>query len=191
MATYRTSYAGDATYNDSVLWDDLGTAAVVETRDERVVRAVVAGYAYLTGELGADREQWRWGRLHTVRFGQVVPALDGNEQVSVPPLDSAEFPEGFPRHGDLGAVDPGNYGIYATTSFTFGSGASQRLVVEMTPSGPRAFNALPGGQNEDPDSPHHADEAELWRANQQPQLWFETADVEAHAVSRLRFVPAP
>lgn len=191
LATYRTSYAGDPTYNDTVLWDDLGTPAVVETRDERVVRAVVAAYSYLTTRLGADRDQWRWGRLHTIRFGQVVPALDGNEQVSVPPQDSTEFPDGFPRHGDLGAVDPGNYGIYDTTSFTFGSGASQRLVVEMTPSGPRAFNAIPGGQNEDPDSPHHADEAELWRTNQQPQLWFESADVEAHAVTRLRFVPAP
>ena len=189
MATYRTSYGGDVTYNDSVLWDDLGTAAVIETRDERVVRAVIAAYTYLTAELGADRDQWRWGRLHAIRFGQVVPALDGNEQVSVPATSSTTFPDGFPRHGDLGAVDPGNYGIYDTTNFSFGSGASQRLVVEMTPDGPRAFNALPGGQNEDPDSVHHADEAELWRMNQQPQLWFERADVEAHAEARLRFVP--
>jgi acyl-homoserine lactone acylase PvdQ len=56
------------------LWDDLGTAGVVETRDERVARAVVAAYTYLTGALGTDREMWRWGRLHTIRFGQVVPA---------------------------------------------------------------------------------------------------------------------
>lgn len=191
MATYRTSYAGDLTYDDTVLWDDLTTPAIVETRDERVVRAIVAGYSYLTTALGTDRDQWRWGRLHTIRFGQVVPALDGNEQVSVPAADSATFPDGFPRHGDLGAVDPGNYGIYDTTSFTFGSGASQRLVVEMTPSGPRAFNALPGGQHEDPDSAHHADEAEHWRVNEQPPIAFEAADVEARAVTKLRFVPAP
>ena len=190
MATYRASYAGDAAWNDSVLWDDLATPSVIETRDERVVRAVVAGYGFLNARLGTDRTQWRWGRLHTVRFDQVVPALDDNEQVSVPPSGDAAFPDGFPRHGDLGAVDPGNYGINGTTDFTFGSGASQRLVVEMTPEGPRPFNAIPGGQSEDPDSPHHRDEAEHWRVNAQPPIWFDRADVEAHTASRVRFVPA-
>ena len=190
MATYRASYSGDATWNDSVLWDDVNTPAL-ESRDERVVRAVVAGYNFLTGKLGTDRQQWRWGRLHAVRFGQVVPALDSVEHVSIPPGDSAVFANGFPRHGDLGAVDPGNYSIYGSSDFSFGSGASQRLVVEMTPTGPVARNAIPGGQVEDPDSPHHADEAEHWRTNQQPPLYFERADIEAHAERRWQFDPAP
>ncbi len=73
------------------------------------------------------------------------------------------------------------------THFTHGSGASQRLVVEMTPDGPRPFNALPGGQSENPDSPHHADEAELWRHNQQPPLYFNRSDVESHAEETLQF----
>ena len=191
MATYRAAYAGDATWNDSVLWDDVNTAAVLESRDERVVRAVIAGYNFLTGRLGTDRDQWRWGRLHTVRFSQVVPALDNVEQVSVPPEGDAMFPDGFPRHGDLGAVDPGNFSIYGATSFGFGSGASQRLVVEMTPTGPVPRNAIPGGQSEDPDSAHHADEAARWRVNQQPPLYFEKDDYEAHAERRWRFDPAP
>ena len=189
MATYRPAYGGVNGWNDTVLWDDLGTPAVRETKAERVVRAVIAAYGFLTAELGADREQWRWGRLHQVRFSQVVPALDGNQQVSIPPTADPTFPDGFPRHGDLGAVDPGNYGIYGTTDFHFGSGASQRLVVEMTPDGPVARNALPGGQSEDPDSPHHRDEAEFWRTNQQPLLYFQAADIEAHAEKRIRFTP--
>ena len=189
MATYRASYEGRATWNDTVLWDDLATANVVESRDERVVRAIVAGYAFLTGRLGTDKNEWRWGRLHAVRFGQVVPALDGNEQVSIPPSDDPTYPIGFPRHGDLGAVDPGNFSIYGATDFTYGSGASQRLVVEMTPTGPVARNAIPGGQVEDPDSPHHADEAEHWRKNEQPPIWFEAADIDAHAQKRSLFQP--
>lgn len=189
MATYRTSYGGDATYNDSVLWDDLATPAVLETRDERVARAIVAAYAYLTTTLGADREQWRWGRLHTVRFTQIVPATGPEELVSIPATNDPTFPQGFPRHGDLGAVDPGNFGVYDTTNFSFTAGASQRLVVEMTPAGPVAVNALPGGQVEDAASPHHADEAELWRTNRQPPLYFERSDIDAHTESTLRFVP--
>ena len=59
----------------------------------------------------------------------------------------------------------------------------------MTPTGPVARNAIPGGQVEDPDSPHHADEAEHWRKNEQPPIWFEAADIDAHAQKRSLFQP--
>lgn len=186
LYTFREDYAGITGWNDTVVWDDLGTDAVVETRDERVASAALAAIAWLEGQLGADWGEWRWGRLHAVRFGQIVPPAGGPAIVSIPPEGSSEFPLGFPRHGDYGAVDVGNFGM-GGERFTHGSGASQRVVVEMTPDGPRPFNALPGGQSEDVDSPHHADEAELWRSNQQPPLYFEQGDVEAHAGARLRF----
>lgn len=189
VRSFRADYAGIVNYSDCVLWDDLDTDSVVETRHERIVRATLAAMDFLTDTLGADRNEWRWGRLHAVRFGQIVPAVAGLEIVSIPPEGSTEFPIGFPRHGDYAAVDVGNFGLWNNTSFTHGSGASQRLVVEMTDVGPRAFNALPGGQSENVDNPHHADEAEYWRQNQQPALYFERADVEAHEEDRLTFSP--
>ncbi len=188
LYSFREDYAGVTGWNDTVVWDDLGTDAVVETRDERVASAALAAIAWLEDQLGADWDEWRWGRLHAVRFEQIVPPAADMGIVSIPPVGSSEFPLGFPRHGDFGAVDVGNYG-WGGERFTHGSGASQRLVVEMTPDGPRPFNALPGGQSEDVDAPHHADEAELWRTNQQPPLYFERADVESHAESTFRFVP--
>lgn len=190
LYTFRAEYParGDV-WNDTVLWDDLDTDTVVETRDERIVRAVLAAVTFLEETLGADWDEWRWGRLHAVRFGQIVPAVAGPEVVSIPPEDSTEFPIGFPRHGDYDAVDVGNFGLWNTTNFTHGSGASQRLVVEMTDTGPVAFNALPGGQSEDIENPHHADEAEHWRVNSQPPLFFERDDVEAHAETTLTFAP--
>ena len=112
-----------------------------------------------------------------------------SQRVELTVPEHGEYPEGFPRHGDSGNVDPGNFGLWNTERFSFGSGASQRLVVEMTPEGPRAFNAIPGGQSIDPDSPHKADEAMLWIRNEQPAMHFEQADIEAHAERRLRFRP--
>ncbi len=191
LYTYRDDYLGITGYADTVLWDDITTEDVVETRDERLVRAVLRAVAWLETTLGADWDEWRWGRLHAVRFGQIVPPIADPGIVSIPPVGSTEFPLGFPRHGDFGAVDVGNFSLTNGERFTHGSGASQRLVVEMTPQGPRAFNALPGGQREDTTSPHHADEAELWRRNQQPPLRFERADVEANAAERLTFVAPP
>ena len=189
LYSYRTSYLGDTEWNDTVVWDDFTTSGVLETRDERVTRAVLAAIAWLEEELGEDWDEWRWGRLHAVRFDQIAPSLTGQNRVSIPPEPSEEFPLGFPRHGDFGAVDVGNYSMTNGERFTHGSGASQRLVVEMTADGPRPFNALPGGQSENIDSPHHADEAELWRRNEQPPVYFERADVDAHAETTLSFSP--
>ncbi len=169
-----------------VLWDDLTTDTAVETREEIVVRGVLAALTYLDGRLGVDENEWRWGRLHTVRFEGPLPA---SGMLSIPPDGSAMFPNGFPRHGDYGAIDVGNFGLWNTTSFSHGSGASQRLVVEMTPDGPLAFNALPGGQSIDATSPHHADEAEHWIRNEQPPISFHEADVVAHFERRLTIHP--
>lgn len=170
-----------------VLWDDMTTTSVTETRDEITIRGVLAALDFLDTTLGTDESQWRWGRLHTVTFD--AGSLGLPDAISVPPPDDATFPHGFPRHGDYGAVDVGNFGLWNTTDFSHGSGASQRLVVEMTPTGPHAFNALPGGQALDPESPHHRDEAEHWIANEQPPVAFDEPDVIAHFERRLDLHP--
>ena len=165
------------------LWDDVTTTTTVETRAEITIRGILAALTYLDTRLGTDESQWRWGRLHTVRFDASGVGLP--DAISIPPPDDATNPNGYPRHGDYGAIDVGNFGLWNTTDFSHGSGASQRLVVEMTPTGPRAFNALPGGQVLDPASPHHADEAAHWIANEQPPIAYDAADVIAHFERRL------
>jgi penicillin amidase len=171
----------------NALWDNLTTTTHTETREEIAIQGVLAALDYLTTRLGADVTQWRWGMLHTVTFDAGGVGLP--DAISIPPPDDAMFPHGFPRHGDFGAIDVGNFGMRDTTDFSHGSGASQRLVVEMTPTGPRAFNAIPGGQVLDPASPHHRDEAALWIQNQAPAIAYEEADIVAHFERRLDVHP--
>lgn len=179
-------YTWDATHMQSALWDDVSTTTTYETKAEIIVRGFVAALEYLHTTLGDDPTMWRWGRLHTVRFRTLVPAPDpSTETLSIPPQRDPMFPNGFPRHGDFGAVDPGNYSFWSGTNYTFNSGASQRLVVEMLPDGPRAVNALPGGQAFDPASPHHADEAQLWIRNEAPPIAFTETDVLAARARRV------
>jgi penicillin amidase len=181
-------YTYDRAIADTVLWDDLRTEDVTETRAQIVIRGVLAGLDFLETRLGPNPDAWRWGRLHTVRFRSIVPPL-GTDILSIPPADDPMYPDGFPRHGDMWAVDACNFGLWNGSNFSYGSGPVQRLVVEMSPEGPRAFNAIPGGQSIDPESRHKADEAVHWVRNEQPPMFFREPDVVMHAERRIRLVP--
>ena len=104
---------------------------------------------------------------------------------------------GFPRHGYIGTVDVAGDRV-SKTDFTFGHGPAIRFVCELDPAGgPRARNALPGGETFDPQSPHYRDQLELWRKNQTFDLAFRPADVIASAgvefasnhLGRIRIAP--
>jgi penicillin amidase len=184
LATY------DATLGDTVLWDDLDTVPL-ESRDDRVLRAFARALDWLETNLGTDMDQWQWGKLHTLRIDTLLPAVNPTrDPLSIPPIPSEIYPDGFPRHGDNFGIDAANYDIFpGAPDFAYGSGPQQRLVVEMTPDGPNIWNALPGGQRLDPDDAHHADEAELWRRNEAPPIWYREIDVVQNAETRIRFTP--
>ena len=178
----------DADLGDTVLWDDLTTEAV-ESRGDRVVRAFDGALTWLEERFGAVQDEWRWGKLHTLRLDSAFVPTIGADTISIPTPDDEQFPDGFPRHGDRNTVDVANFDLYATDDFDYGSGPQQRIVVEMTPDGPVVENALPGGQVLDPESPHHADEMELWRRNETRPIRFTEPDVVSNAEVRWRLVP--
>ncbi|RME25208.1 MAG: penicillin acylase family protein, partial [Deltaproteobacteria bacterium] len=176
-----------AASSDSVLWDDLDTEGTTETRHERMARAVAEAVEFLEGRFGTDMSSWRWGELHTVRLRDITGVFGAT--LSIPPEGDEQFPNGFPRPGDMFVVDASHYDIWKTDDFRYFSGPQQRLVVEMTPDGPRIWNARPGGQSQDPEDPHFADDVELWRNNQAPPLFFDEADIVEHAESHVRIAP--
>lgn len=175
----------DAAMDDSILFDDMNTP-VVESRDERILTSLLDSVAFLNDRLGKD---WRWGRLHAIRFAAPVPVWSS---LTIPPSNDPVFPDGFPRHGDGLNIDVASWVIPktldATADFSPRGGASQRLVVEMDPvKGPIARNALPGGNVWDPTSKHFRDDVELWRKNENHPVPFATADVVEAAESRTVF----
>jgi len=175
---------------DSVFWDDLATEEE-ESKDERILRAVAAALEWLGERFeSTEMEDWRWGQLHTLQLDAIVPvSLIGMDPLSIPTPDDEMFPNGFPRHGDRDVVDASNFGDFNFEQIDYGSGPQQRLVVEMTPEGPVAVNAFPGGNSEDPDSQFHRNEMELWRMNEVAPVPFTEAEVLDAAVSRVRFDP--
>lgn len=182
LATY------DAKTNDSALWDDLGTPAA-ESRDERVIRALLDAFVYV--DLKGGMTSARWGKYHTVTFAALVPLFS---DLSIPDTKDPLFPSGFHRHGDLFVVDASHYNlvstIKATPNFTYDSGPTQRMVANLDPQGLKVDNALPGGNVWMADSKHFRDEAELWRKNQTHPLPWSLDEVVAAAESRTVIAPA-
>ncbi len=178
---------------DSILFDDLGTPEI-ESKSVIAAKALLAGLEALIGRLGADGSKWRWGQLHTLTLA--FPA--GLSALNLPPSDDPNYPGGFPRPGTNGTVDVGAHGL-STSRFTFQDGAAIRFVCEMTPKGPHARNALPGGQIFDPESPHYRDQVELWRKNRTFDLAFQDDEVlksaqveqQQRGFGRTRFIPSP
>jgi penicillin amidase len=183
LATY------DAVLGDSILFDDMTTPDVIETRDERALTSMLDAIDYLNTTLGTDRTKWRWGTLHTLRFASLVSLWDS---LSIPPVGDSTFPNGFPRHGDGYNIDVGDPGLadsLADATFTYSEGPTQRFVIDLDPNGPTPFNVLPGGEIWDNASPHFADEAELWRRNENHPLWFSQSDVAANVEERDSYAP--
>lgn len=184
LATY------DAATGESALFDNMTTTATVETSNQLAVTALLDALDYLNGKYGSDRSKWRWGVPHTLTFGALVP-LWGT--LSIPQSGNAQFPTGFPRHGDLHTIDVANFGSHpsalANLDFTYGSGPTQRFVADVQTPAPVSKNALPGGEVWDNTSPHFADEAERWRRNQNRPVWIQRADVIADAKERIAYDP--
>jgi len=173
----------DAATNDSALWDDL-TTPVVESRHERMVRALLDALTTLETLAGPDIATYRWGAHHTVTFDSLISLFS---TMAIPPSGDETFPSGFPRHGDSFGVDSSDFGFVALSkapAFNYVHGPSQRFVIDMDPAGPKAYNALPGGNVWDPKSPHFRDEAELWRRNQAHAVPFLLPDVIAAKETR-------
>ena len=178
----------DASTGDSALFDDLTTPDVVESRDERMITSLLDALDALATKLSADRDKWRWGTQHTLRFGSLVPLWGA---LSIPPAGDPVFPNGFPRHGDGYNIDVAGYNprpaTLATVDFSYTHGPTQRFVIDLDPAGPKARNALPGGEIWDNGSPHFRDQAEEWRKNQNHPIPFAHADVLAGAEERLLY----
>jgi penicillin amidase len=178
LATY------DVLTKDSAIWDDLDTPAV-ESRDERVIRALLDAFAWFDINAAGDLTKARWGAFHVVNFSAVIPLFT---ELSIPPGGDPLFSKGFPRPGDEFALDaaefPLSYKPAEAPRFGYAGGPAQRLVIDLDPTGPKAWNALPGGAVWDAKSPHFRDEAELWRKNKTHPVPFLLSDVIAAKESR-------
>ena len=179
----------------SIIFDDVSTPTVVETRAIIALKALKDGLTHLAATpppagFGTDDfAQWQWGKLHTL----TLEHASGNAIFNVPPPTDKDWPHGFPRHGENWVVDAANYGIDSNTpnyDFTYSGGPAIRFVCELTQAGMKAWNAIPGGEIAQLGDKHYDDEIRnLWSVNKNHELWYLEPDVVANAEYRIVLKP--
>jgi penicillin amidase len=167
---------------DNAWWDDVSSADTQETRDDILVRAFKAAYDLIVKELGENRENWQWGKLHTATFVSAPLGQSGIDLI-----------ENLVNRGPV--QTSGGPGIVNATSWDFGSNGfkvravpSMRMIVDFSDL---AFSQTmhTTGQSGHPFSPHYGDMIDPWRSIEfHPMLWTRE-QVEAEAASRLVLQP--
>jgi len=172
-------------------FDDRSTDGV-ETRDEAILTALASALDELEGIFAAlqggaasdDPANWRWGDWHVM---QLVDRAD-----AVLPTASSEA---LPKSGCLYTVDVADSDWLSDgalpAQLETDNAASNRFVFEMLPEGVRGRVILPGGQSEDPASPHHNDQFEDFVDGRLRDLRYTRPEIEADATETLSFDPGP
>jgi penicillin amidase len=164
---------------DNILFDNLNTPGVVESKEQIAAQAIVNTLDYIVTALGSDPTKWTWGGIHTLTFEYLIPL---GTTFNIPSGGTVDMPQGYPRHGDDGTVDVGPHGL-SLTDYTYVHGPAIRFGADLNPAGITAQNALPGGEIFDPTSPHYADQVPYWLNGQPPALAETLAAVTASAAT--------
>lgn len=139
-----------------------------------------------------DLFDYRWGLLHRIVFDSPL-----GPPFSVPPAFNG-FPgplpglPGIPTDGGFSTVDASSHNASATgvNGFMFGSGPTNRMVVEMPRSGPVGRSVWPGGTSAVPGEPFYIlPMLPRWLTNDSNPLRFRESDVRAAQFSVQRYTP--
>ncbi|WP_168210709.1 penicillin acylase family protein [Persicimonas caeni] len=167
-------------------FDDVSTDASAETKTDVVLEVLDTTAAKLAEDTvfaSSTPDDWRWGRIHWVKF----TSLFASAGVSL-------FDNGpFANDGGFSTVDVANPTGRAgdfDDSWNHPNGPSLRVVFEATDDGIDAWFQLPGGQDHHEDSEFYGSLIDEWLSNTPTELLYDRDEVDAAAVETIEVQPA-
>lgn len=131
-----------------------------------------------------------WGRLHRIQFRH-----DLVSKSSIPPAGgfSSLDPElpGLSRSGGFETLDASSHSARADlpASFMFGSGPARRFAGELTPEGPLAYQAVPGGYSGNTEDSSHRPRLLEWLTHRVHPLPLSRDPLPEETVERFFLLP--
>ncbi len=146
---------------EHILFDNILTTGVRETRDEVIRTSMEQAVEELTQRLGADPQGWTWGKVHRMTFKH--PMGDKMGFFNLRPI---------PTEGDTFTINAGMWNN--TKPYEMESGGVIRLVVDFSDI-ENSTIICPPGQSGHYKSPHYDDLAEMWAEGGQIPMHFTSA----------------
>ncbi|MDG1572826.1 penicillin acylase family protein [Robiginitalea sp. M366] len=167
---------------ESVWWDNFHTPEVSETLTDAVNTAFKKAIASLVRDFGPNREQWQWGRAHTLEHKHPI----GQVAWLRPFFNVGPFPVPATREviNNL-AFQYDSTGMYPVTS-----GPSTRRIVDFSDI-ENSRSILPTGQSGNPLSPHYDDQAAMYVQGEFRKMMLNAEEIRENTRYLLRFYPAP
>jgi len=167
---------------NSPWWDDITTEDITETRDDILVRSFREGYVATVTMLGKNRDNWRWGDLHTATFVSTPLGLSGIGLV-----------ENIVNRGPVavsGSTETINNTVWVVPLHNFSVAwlTSMRMIIDLSDF-TQSIAVHTTGQSGHPYSEHYDDMIEPWRKVEYHTMLWTRAQVEGAASNRLILSP--
>jgi penicillin amidase len=141
---------------ENMWWDDIRTDET-ETRDAILIRSFREGYDAAVQALGADREKWSWGDLHTSTFVSNPLGLSG---ISL--IENMVNRGPYRTSGGDAIVNATGWSSIVDGDFTVESLPSMRMIINVGDFG-NSVVMHTTGQSGHPFSVHYGDMIDSWR----------------------------
>ncbi|RIJ49428.1 penicillin acylase family protein [Maribellus luteus] len=150
-------------------WIDNKNTAEKETLDDCIQQSFVETVQELSGELGANVDEWQWGKLHTFTMNHPLGVVNALNKV----LKLNRGP--YPVPGSFHTVCPYTYSY--RNLYKANNGASERHIFDAG-NWDRSETIIPTGTSGIPASGFYLDQTEMYLQNQYHADPFSRAEVE-------------
>jgi len=153
--------------DDSPFWDNIHTPDT-ETKAQIIAQSLQKAMALCEKEMGKDREQWQWGKLHTYhwRHEATKKTIFFHDY-----LNRGPYPAGGDSHTiNMAASTPGK-------DFNVWLIPAMRFVVDFGKEEPARLITVPG-ESGNPSSPHYSDMVPYYLKGENHPLPFQKEAVE-------------
>lgn len=189
------SYSAQADHllgrEESPFWDDRGTPQR-EDKAAILARSLAAAVGLLENRLGADRNGWQWGKLHTYSWTsdatKLAPYLPPAQRSGIQALRDYLDRGPYPAGGDHGTLNASAYRW--GKDFDTWLVPAMRIIVDFGREEPM-LGQNSSGQSGNPASPHYADGIDAWLKGDYMSFPFKAENlVKTYGSRRLLLTPA-